>query len=255
MTQPREEWQFPTRLIGRRVLVYERVDSTNTLAAQFAADPGNDGLVIVAGEQTAGRGQHGRTWESPPGTSVLLSVLLFPSPSLQRPALLTAWAALSVCRALEEAAGVRCRLRWPNDVYVEGKKICGILIERSQGTVAGIGVNINQGAEQFENLPLATSLFLATGRHFDAADMARRLIAQLDAVYHALASDGREEVERDWRERFGLLDEDVCVELHGATLRGRLVEMTFAELAVLTADDALRVVQPEAVLHMRREEG
>src|SRR5262249_32764022 len=156
--------------------------------------------------------------------------------------------------ALEESAGVCCRLKWPNDVYVGGKKICGILIERSQGTVAGIGVNINQGAEHFENLPLATSLYLATRRHPDATGVARRLIAQLDAVYHALAGDGRAEVERDWCERFGLLGEEVCVELHGGMLQGRLVEMTFTELAVLTADDALRVVQPESVLHVRPEE-
>src|SRR5438067_12909802 len=93
---PDAEWTLPTRHVGRRVLVYDRVDSTNAVAAVLAADPGWDEVVVLAREQTAGRGQHRRTWDCPPGRGVLLSVLLFPPPTLRRPVVLTAWAAVAV---------------------------------------------------------------------------------------------------------------------------------------------------------------
>ena len=85
MTSPREEWHLPVHRLGRRVLVYDRLDSTNRRAAQLAADPANDGVAVLAEEQTAGRGQHGRSWLAAPGASVLLSLLLFPPPPLRRP--------------------------------------------------------------------------------------------------------------------------------------------------------------------------
>ena len=85
-------------------------------------------------EQTAGRGQYGRVWTAPAGSSVLLSVLLFPPPALRRPTLLTAWAAVSVCETIQELANLSATIKWPNDVLINGRKVCGILIE--QRTVA-----------------------------------------------------------------------------------------------------------------------
>src|SRR5438067_7450290 len=146
---PREEWQLDTRRLGRRVLVYDRVDSTSTRAAALAVDPANDGVVILADEQTAGRGQYGRTWTCPGGAGVPMSVLLFPPPALRRPAVLTAWAAVSVCEVIRQTAGLQARIKWPNDVLIQGRKVSGILIEQSRGTVAGIGLNVNQSAAAF----------------------------------------------------------------------------------------------------------
>src|SRR5436189_3289930 len=102
----RSSFQKDGRRIGRRVLVYDCVESTNSLALAVAGDPASDGLVLVAREQTAGRGQHGRTWLSPAGSSVLLSAVLFPPPPLRRPAILTAWAAVSVCETIRETTGL-----------------------------------------------------------------------------------------------------------------------------------------------------
>src|SRR6516225_4772837 len=126
---PREEWNLPSQHIGRRVQVFDQLDSTSTRAAQLADDPHHHGTVILAGEQTAGRGQHGRGWQAPPGRAVLMSVLLFPPPSLRRPALLTAWAAVSVCETIREATSLQAKIKWPNDVLLQGRKVCGILIE------------------------------------------------------------------------------------------------------------------------------
>jgi BirA family biotin operon repressor/biotin-[acetyl-CoA-carboxylase] ligase len=125
---PDAEWQLETQHIGRRVMVYNSLESTNTVAASLANDENNNGLVILAREQTAGRGQHGRQWDCPPNMGVLLSVLLFPAESLRRPAVLTAWAAVSVCEAISSITGLQAKIKWPNDIYVQGRKVCGILI-------------------------------------------------------------------------------------------------------------------------------
>src|SRR3954452_17753118 len=100
-----EIWTLSTRHLGQRTLVYDQLASTNSLALELAADRANDGLAILAREQTAGRGQYGRVWHAPPESSVLLSVLLFPTPELRRPAILTAWAAVSVCELIVELTG------------------------------------------------------------------------------------------------------------------------------------------------------
>ena len=126
---PSEEWHLDTRQIGRRVQVYKRMESTNTQAALFADDPSNHGLVIMAEEQTSGRGQQGRSWQAPAGKAVLMSVVVFPPPPLRRPALLTAWAAVSVCESIRQATGFQAKIKWPNDVLIRGRKVCGILIE------------------------------------------------------------------------------------------------------------------------------
>src|SRR5215470_13247415 len=161
-TRPADTWDLPTRHLGRRTIVFDRLDSTNTYAAARADDPANDGLVVVAREQTAGRGQHGRTWQAPAGSSVLLSVLLFPPPALRRPALMTAWAAVSVCETVRALSALEPRIKWPNDVLAEGRKICGILIlqravNQGSAVIAGIGFNVMQSAADFAtaDLPLA----------------------------------------------------------------------------------------------------
>src|SRR5712691_2501397 len=157
---PRKEWTLDTSRIGRRVLVFDQIDSTNNYAASLAEEPANGGVVIVANEQLAGRWQYRRTWLCPPGDGVLMSVLLFPPPDLRRPALLTAWAAVAVCDTIQQVSDLEPRIKWPNDVLIDGKKVCGILIEQGRGTVAGIGLNVNQSAESLAaaNLPLAGSL-------------------------------------------------------------------------------------------------
>ena len=84
------------------------------------------------------------SWLAAPGASVLLSVLLFPPPPLRRPSILTAWAAVAVCKIIQKLVGCAARIKWPNDILLGGRKVCGILIEQGRGTVAGIGLNVRQ---------------------------------------------------------------------------------------------------------------
>jgi BirA family biotin operon repressor/biotin-[acetyl-CoA-carboxylase] ligase len=254
VTAPRETWRFDTRHVGRLVHVFDTVPSTNDVAAGLAADSRNAGAVVVADFQTAGRGQYGRVWESRPGSSLLASVLLFPPAELNRPVILTAWAAVAVADAVRQLTGVQARIKWPNDLLVRGKKVCGILIEQRRGTVVGIGLNLNQSADDFAaaDLPDAGSLAIAAGAPIDPRAAAGVVVRHLDDEYDRLLAGEWTALEADWKWRVGLLGRHVTAELaDGTIVSGRLREMGFDGLELEVGDGALRVLRPEAVRHLR----
>jgi BirA family biotin operon repressor/biotin-[acetyl-CoA-carboxylase] ligase len=247
----RAEWNLATNRLGRRVLVFDQLDSTNTFAAGLADDPNNDGLAVVADVQTLGRGQHGRTWTAAPRSSVLLSLLLFPPEALRRAAILTAWAAVSVCELAARLTGALPRIKWPNDVFVHGRKVCGILIEQGRGTVVGVGLNVQQEERDFAvaDLPQAASLTMFTAAALDTESVARELLMTLDATYMPLLDGDMTALEEKWQKYLGLFGCDVTIECHDGPKRGRLRDVSFARV-VLEQPDGTLVVPPEKVLHI-----
>ncbi len=261
MNEPREVWQFDRRALGRRVLVYDRVESTNSLAAELAAKPEREQLAILTAEQTAGRGQHGRTWTAAPGSSVLLSLLLFPPDFLRRPPVLTAWAAVSVCETIRQLTGEQATIKWPNDVVVQGKKVCGILIEQGRGTVVGIGLNVRQTEEDFLAARLvATSLREIGAELVETEQVAQTLLDVLDEEYARLNRGDLTSLEVAWQGHLDLLGRVVVAECAGAVHRGRLRTLTFDALELEEKGDAtlfqmekeLRplFLRPEQVQHL-----
>lgn len=253
LPEPRETWHFDTAHIGRRVFVFDTVDSTNAVATRGSPE---NGLVVLAHHQTAGRGQYGRVWQSEPSRSLLLSVVLTPPAEFRRPVVLTALAAVAVGEAVFALTGVQAKIKWPNDLLVRGKKVCGILIEQGHSTVVGIGLNLNQTAEEFAaaGLPDATSLHLVSGRAIDHRTAAGVLVRHLDAEYGRLLAGERVAVEADWKWRVGLLGRHVVVELTGGgAVEGRLLEMGFDGLALEAAGGFVRTIVPETVAHVRAE--
>jgi BirA family biotin operon repressor/biotin-[acetyl-CoA-carboxylase] ligase len=248
----RAEWQLDTCRLGRRVLLFDSLDSTNTQAAALGHDPANDGIIIAADHQSAGRGQHGRTWQCQPQTGLLVSVLLFPPPTLRRPAVLTAWAAVSVCETIRRATDLPAKIKWPNDVLVRGKKVCGILIEQGRGTVAGIGLNVNQSAADLARagLPLAGSLAGFTSRPLDRDDLLRLLVHQLDEEYDRLCQGDVAGLEACWKWRIGLLGKQVAAECLDGTHRGRLRELAFDGIALEHPSGRTVRLAPESVQHL-----
>jgi BirA family biotin operon repressor/biotin-[acetyl-CoA-carboxylase] ligase len=279
MTSPYQEWSLDSLRLGRRVLVYDRLDSTNNLAATLAVDPVNDGLAILADEQTAGRGQHGRTWLAAPGQSVLLSLLIVPPPELCRPVVLTAWAAVAVCKTIHNAIGQPTRIKWPNDVQLYGRKVCGILIEsvagrraagfipaaetagtspaarqssRSPYFIVGIGLNVQQSAATLAaaGLTEATSLVPFAAHPLDTHAIAIDLIHQLDCDYDALCQGNLEPLEACWKERLNLLGKQVVAECRDATHHGRLIELSFRGVELAQPGGPSLVLAPERIAHL-----
>jgi BirA family transcriptional regulator, biotin operon repressor / biotin---[acetyl-CoA-carboxylase] ligase len=250
--RPCEEWNLPVHRLGRRVLVHTQLDSTNTRAAELAADPANDGVAILADEQTAGRGQHGRTWLAPPRASVLLSLLLFPPPPLRRPAILTAWAAVAVCTTIQKLIGLPARIKWPNDILLQGRKVCGILIEQGRGAVVGVGLNVQQTEADLHaaGLPEATSLSCHVAAPLDTHTVARRLIQQLDEDFDGMLQGDLSTLEACWKWHIGLLGRMVCVECRDGPVHGRLLELAFDGLEVETNNGIRLSMVPERVQHL-----
>jgi BirA family biotin operon repressor/biotin-[acetyl-CoA-carboxylase] ligase len=254
------QWTLPTKHLGKCIQVHDSLDSTNSLALSYGNDPARHGHVILAREQTAGRGQYGRSWHAPPGSSVLMSVLLYPPPELRRPALLTAWAAVSVCETIRTLTNLQPIIKWPNDVLVAGKKVCGILIEqRTTGnadfplaSIVGIGLNVSQPADLFvqAGLPLAGSLWSLSGRALAFDDVARELIRLLDRLYDQLLADDCADLERMWTSSLGLLGKAVIVEGIQERHEGRLLEVTFEGLVLDVDGDPLRLT-PESIRQIK----
>lgn len=187
------------RRIGQRILVLEETSSTNDIGAQLGREGAAEGVVVFAERQNAGRGRLGRKWESDPHLGLWFSLLLRPAFALAAWSRLTTWAAVGIARGLEEALpSCHAAVKWPNDIYVGGKKTVGILCESAAGpngyAVVGAGVNVNHTRADFpeELLTKATSLREAAGA--DAAPLDRHAVAaailrHLDALYPALEND------------------------------------------------------------------
>ena len=179
--------------IGREIVVLNETTSTNDAILQRTTSETKEGLVIFAEHQTAGRGQHGKHWESAPGKGLWFSVLLRPKIDIAESARITTWAAETIAATLEQELSLPARIKSPNDVYLEGRKVAGVLVEmRAQKNaphigILGIGVNVNHMAEDFsaELRTTAGSLAIATGRPLDRHHLAVALLRNLDRTYQA----------------------------------------------------------------------
>ncbi|MEG7530611.1 MAG: biotin--[acetyl-CoA-carboxylase] ligase [Hungatella sp.] len=156
--------------IGRVLQYYDEIDSTNTKAKQLAETGAPAGMLIVADSQLSGRGRRGRNWLSPHGTGIFLSLLLRPQIAPSCASMLTLVAALAVTKGIEEVTGLDAKIKWPNDIVMDGKKLCGILTEMSAElddihyVVIGIGMNVNHEEFEGELVKTATSLLLQAKR-------------------------------------------------------------------------------------------
>lgn len=157
----------------RRVECLETVDSTNTRAKQLAELGELEGTLVVAEEQTAGKGRRGRGWASEPRIGIWMSLILRPQLKPQQAASVTLVAAMAVAKGIRECCGLETGIKWPNDVVINGKKVCGILTETSSEpdyihyAVSGIGINANTPEFPEELRDRATSIYLETGKKTD----------------------------------------------------------------------------------------
>jgi BirA family transcriptional regulator, biotin operon repressor / biotin---[acetyl-CoA-carboxylase] ligase len=227
---------------GPAVVRLSRVDSTQRVALDLAAAGAADRTVVVAEVQTAGRGRRGRVWEAAPGTSLLASILIRPTPSetLRLPTL-SLTTAVAVADALERVGDVTTRLKWPNDVLVGARKVSGILLESRSGAspvvVVGIGINLLQ--MHFGGLARpATSVLLETGRRVARDAMLAAVLEAFDGWRGRVEREGFAPVRARW--------------LTGADTLGRLVQVgeTTGVAADIDDDGALVLETAEGRRHV-----
>ncbi len=224
----------PLLAVGHPRVHHRVTDSTNERAKALADAGAPHGTLVTADEQTAGRGRQGRTWSAPPRSSLLLSLLV--RGLEERHALLPLTAAVAVCDALPE---LDCRIKWPNDVWIDGRKLGGILLEgrpQEGWAVLGIGLNVNVRVEDLpeELWGTATSVTIAAGEPRDADRELEALVASLDRWIEA----PEEEILTAWRERDAVLGRQV----RWAGGEGRAAGIDdFGALLVETADGLVKL--------------
>ena len=213
--------------IGSAVLRYDRLPSTNDVARELAQASAPEGVAVVARAQTSGRGRQGRAWASPPGQGLYCSVILRPPVAPADATMITLAAAIAVVETLADAFQVVADIKWPNDVHVRGRKLCGILVESAiengalQFAIMGIGVNIAQQNFPDELKDIATSLLIESGKEVAPDDFLKPLLARLEGWYRkALAQPA--EIIAQWETRSSYArDCAVRVESSDGIIEGR----------------------------------
>jgi len=235
-----------TRVIGREIRYFTATDSTNRQAYALGEAAVAEGLVVIADQQSAGRGRMGRTWVSPPGVNLYLSVLLRPPLPPHAAPQLTFLSALAVARTIEAVSPLRPTLKWPNDVMVEGCKVAGLLNEMSAESdrlrfvVLGIGINLNMTADQFPGdlRAPAASLLRAGGVPVSRALFGRILLEQLDSLYHEYLQHGSPAIMAAWEAHCDMVGRNVEVDEGGSgTLRGIVAGVDRDGALLLTLPD------------------
>ncbi len=194
-------------LLKPKILRFESLPSTNTELARLASEGAEEGLAIVAEEQTAGRGQLQRAWSSPKGAGLYFSILLRPAIPPDHWPLITFMAALAVGDALNEAGGVETDIKWPNDLLSGERKICGILAEAidtppGRAVIVGIGINLTQAAFPAELMDAATSVSQASGREPEREAILAALLRAISRWYLLLSeAEGPEKIVAAWSSR------------------------------------------------------
>ncbi len=216
-----------TRSFGRRLYLFERLESTNSTADELARDGAPEGTVVVAEEQTLGRGRLGRRWLSEAKTGLYFSLILRPAIPPREAPVLSLAAAVALHQAMESLCGLKPDIKWPNDVLIRNRKCAGILLEMSSESdelkhlVLGIGVNVGHDRFPLELEGLATSLFLESGHLFAKESVMQSILESLEPLYDRFLSQGSCAILDSWIKRSSFAQgRRVVVELNGIRRSG-----------------------------------
>jgi BirA family biotin operon repressor/biotin-[acetyl-CoA-carboxylase] ligase len=245
-----------TKFFGQNAIYYPSVPSTMDVARKEARKGTDDGTVVIAGEQTEGRGRMNRTWLSPKG-NLAFSIILYPEVSYLP--FLVIIAALAVVYSIERATGLRTLIKWPNDILIGGKKVGGILIENEvkrnkvQYAIVGIGINMDVNPEVEGNTTvLSTSLKDEIGGSLLRMKVLKNILREMEKLYLTLP-DSRSML-REWRNRLVTLGRNVCVYSDGMKLEGvaEAVDATGALLLRCADGSLISIVAGDVTLRDNR---
>ena len=226
--------------IGKEMVIYDKIDSTTNAAKLLAKNAAPHGSVVIALQQTSGKGRLGRSFYSPEATGIYMTAILRPTLPVQQVLQITSAAAVAVSRGIKDAAGIETQIKWVNDVYYQGKKLCGILTESSvengkiDYAVVGIGINVSTDTFPQELKEKATCLSHAAGQ-VDSDLLIARVLDNLDEVYSQLGTGAFME---EYRARSCVIGKEVTVLNMGEPFIAKAVDIdNDAHLIVKTADE------------------
>ncbi len=203
-----------TRVLARRIVYHESVGSTNDIAKQLAESDEPEGTLVIADEQTTGRGRMGHAWHAPARSSILMSLILRPALVPAQIGRVTMAVSLGECAGIDQVTGLTSQVKWPNDILLNGKKCAGILSEagivgdRVEYVVVGIGINVNFAVRSVEKIPRnATTIADELGRPVSREALVRSLVYEIERYYVRLREG--EGLENEWKSRMITLGKQV----------------------------------------------
>ncbi len=236
--------------MGSVIRAFDEVESTNTLASEWINEGAPHGAVVVADHQTRGRGRLGRTWIAEAGLNLTFSIILRPDLPFDRLGMLTIAACTSVARTIERFADpLQTSIKWPNDVYLGGRKMCGMLLEsswnspvRNPAVVLGIGLNVNQDEFPEEIRENATSLLVETGRVVTRAELFAALLSDFEQCV-AMIEEDPERVRNDYAVKMMSLNDEICLRFAATdrSVKGVVVGIDDSGAIVLDTSSGRRV--------------
>lgn len=242
-----------TRWIGENTICYDTVDSTNAQAVRLAEEGYGSGTLVVANHQNAGRGRRGRSWESPADTTISMSLLLKPDINPNNASMITLVAALAVAKAITQMTAKPAGIKWPNDIVMNGHKVCGILTEMSaqfdyvNHIVVGIGINVNTECFPEEIQETATSLRIETGKFISRAELIETVWEYFEEAYEIyLQTEDLRSLVKEYNARLVNMNQRVKVldpkepfegTARGITARGELMVDTWESRKLVSSGE------------------
>ncbi|MFQ5940876.1 MAG: biotin--[acetyl-CoA-carboxylase] ligase [Nitrososphaerales archaeon] len=254
-----------TQLIGNEIHHFNVIDSTQDLAIRMAEENVPEGIVVIGERQKRGRARVGRKWIAPKG-GIWLSAILRPKIPTAESTILPLVVALAVCNAIRDVCKVNARVKWPNDVVINGKKVAGTLVEMSceadrvNYIVIGIGVNANVSVRNIESRIKetdgyygATSLMKERGKELDRIVLVRSILNELESLYLELEKEGSDMIIQSWNDLSATLGNNVTVLQNEICLEGKAVGIDYdgALLVKLLNGDIRRVVAGDVYVRVR----
>jgi BirA family biotin operon repressor/biotin-[acetyl-CoA-carboxylase] ligase len=252
------KYGLDTKIIGRDIHYFDTLDSTNTYAKKLAYEGCPEGTVVVADCQTAGRGRLGRAWDSREHKGIWMSIVLRPCIAPEDIQVITLAASVAVAGGIEKVTGIQPGIKWPNDIILDGRKVCGILtemnseVEQVNFIVLGIGINVNQHVDDFsgELIDKATSLSIYARTRgeggvpsFTRAEIAKSVLTELEKVYGFVRNGNIEGIINRWKELSVTLGREVKAIARNIEYTGMAVDLTEdGKLIILCRDGARREV-------------
>lgn len=241
-----------TKFMGRDLQYFREVRSTNEIAGEMASNC-RDGTVVLAEMQTGGKGRLSRPWISPPG-GIWISLILKPQIPLAKVYRINMAISLAIARALSSLYGLKPGIKWPNDILINERKLCGILMEinaevdRLNYVVVGIGINANVNAESFPAEWKATSLAIELGHEVSRTQLIQRLLLEIEETYTEM---GSEEIYSQWRDRSATLGRNVRITSQEGDLEGEAVSLSEDGALDIKHAEGIRRVMAGDCIHLR----
>lgn len=224
------KWHLKAKLLGREIVSYKKIDSTNDTAYSLAEKGVKEGMVIVAEEQAKGKGRHGRVWLSPAKGGIYMSCILRPQIAPNEIPKITLLVAVAVAQAIRKLSGLDAMIKWPNDILIDGRKLCGILTEmkaeqdRVDFVIVGIGVNVTTPARSLPKTASSIMEELAKAgvgdREVSRVELTRKILEEFEKYYMVLGKEGFGPIIDAWKSLTHMIGSRVRVMLQNRTFEG-----------------------------------